>query len=141
MRLTAGVTLVIVVGTVVATVAQGGTSAWAKQADRVCSVWDAKAKKVLGTMPPKTSAKAYNFAVKVAALETGELAALKKIPHPTTAGAKALHATQADIAEVKAAIHDWRVGKRAALAKVYTAWVSDRRADNAFIAAGARGCS
>src|SRR5689334_746185 len=78
------------------------TSSWASDANQVCVVWLAKAKKEFGN--PVTPSQLYSFAVKAKKLEAQELAVLKKIPNRTAAGTHALAAVQTDVTEVGAAI-------------------------------------
>src|SRR5581483_3637853 len=54
-----------------AAAAPSSPNAWAKQANQVCSVWTAKAKKEFGA--PVTPAQLYSFAHKAQALESQEL--------------------------------------------------------------------
>jgi hypothetical protein len=113
-------------------------SAWAVQANKVCVVWLAKAKKAFGS--PVTAAQLYGFAVKAKTLESQEQAVLKQIPGRTAAGTAALAAVSLDIAEVGSAITAWNQGKPALFVKILKRYLSDGRAKSAFAVAGANKC-
>ncbi len=121
-------------------VADAGDTTWAVKADQVCTVWSAKATKVLGNRQVNTAKQAYSYSVKAVGLEKQQLAALKKIGSPPPAAQKAMRVAQADIAEITTAIQDWKAGKRAAFTKVFLKWANDTRANKAFAAAGAASC-
>ena len=129
----------VVAAAAMALTASAATS-WATQADKVCTVWTAKAKKVMGAGPPQTAAAAYAFSVKAVALEQGELAALRRIPNPTATGKKALRSVSVDIAEIRVGLKDWRAGDKAGFVRVYNVWQADHRPHHAFLAAGTRVC-
>ena len=113
-------------------------SSWASQANQVCSVWIAKAKKEFGS--PVTAAQLYAFAHKAKTLESDELAALTKIPGRTAAGTAALAAVQADIAEIGSAIAAWDHGKPAQFVTILKRYLNDGRPKSAFAIAGAGQC-
>lgn len=140
MRVVSSVAAIVAAAFLVAAVAEAGTLSWATKANRVCNAWTAKAKKVLGNRQIKTAAQAYSFSVKATSLEKQQLSALEKIENPTASGKKALQAAQADIAEIETAINDWKAGNRSAFTKAFVKWSNDRRANKAFIAAGAKDC-
>lgn len=113
-------------------------SSWAAQANKVCVVWLAKAKKEFGN--PVTPAQLYGFAVKAKSLESQELTVLEKIPRRTAAGTAALAAVKVDIAEIGSAITAWNEGKPALFVRILKAYLNDERARSAFAAAGAKQC-
>lgn len=113
-------------------------SAWALQANKVCVIWLAKAKKELGT--PTTAAQLYSFAVKAKKLESQELAVLQKIPARDAAGTAALAAMKVDIAEVGSAVTAWNQGNPALFVKLLKRYLNDSRAKSAFAVAGANQC-
>ena len=113
-------------------------TAWADQADKVCSVWLAKAKKEFGS--PVTPAQLYSFAHKAQSLETQELAALEKVPGRTQAGTAALAAVRVDIAEIGSAISAWDHGKPAQFVTILKRYLNDGRPKSAFAIAGATQC-
>jgi hypothetical protein len=115
-------------------------SSWSAQANKVCVVWQAKAKATFGATPPKTPAQAYSFSVKAAAFEQAELSALEKIPNRTPAGARALSSVKVDIAEINVGIKDWRAGNKTGFVRVFIRWQNDHRPHRAFVAAGANAC-
>jgi len=80
----------VLVAVAPAAAAPTSQSAWATQANKVCVIWLAKAKKAFGS--PVTAAQLYGFAVKAKSIETQELAVLKQIPARTSAGTAALAA-------------------------------------------------
>ena len=104
------------VGAISAAIASGTLAAgsaappgsWAVQANKVCVVWLAKAKKEFGS--PVTPAQLYSFAIKAKTLETQELAILEQIPGTTATGTAALAAVRVDIADVGSAITAWNRG-------------------------------
>jgi hypothetical protein len=113
-------------------------SAWAAQANKVCVVWLAKAKKEFGS--PVTPAQLYTFAQKAKALETQELAVLAKIPGRTAAGTAALQAVQVDINEIGSAITAWNQGNPAKFITILKKYLNDGRPKSAFAIAGATQC-
>jgi hypothetical protein len=113
-------------------------SAWAAQANKVCVVWLAKAKKEFGS--PVTPAQLYSFAVKAKALESAELADLQKIPGQDDAGAAALTAMKVDIAEVGSSITAWNKGNAALFITILKRYLNDKRPKSAFAIAGASQC-
>jgi len=121
-----------------AAAAPAAQSSWASQANQVCSVWIAKAKKEFGS--PVTPAQLYAFAHKAKTLESDELAALTKIPGRTAAGTAALAAVQADIAEIGSAIAAWDHGKPAQFVTILKRYLNDGRPKSAFALAGAGQC-
>ena len=123
----------------VAALSAAATASWGSAADKVCTVWKAKAKAAL-TPLPKTPAQAYSWTLKAAALEKAELTVLKKIPNATPAGARALASVDTDIAEIQVGIADWHTGNKAGFARAFVAWQRDHRPHAAFVAAGAKAC-
>ena len=113
-------------------------SPWAAQANKVCVVWLAKAKKELGS--PVTAAQLYGFAIKAKTLESQELAVLQQIPGRTAAGTAALAAMKVDVAEVGSAITAWNHGNAALFVKILKRYLNDGRAKSAFAVAGATQC-
>ena len=113
-------------------------SSWAVQANKVCVVWLAKAKKEFGS--PVTPAQLYSFAVKAKKLETAELAVLEQIPGEATAGKAALTAMKVDIAEVGSSITAWNQGNAALFVQILKRYLNDGRAKSAFAVAGANQC-
>ena len=113
-------------------------NSWAAQANKVCVVWLAKAKKEFGS--PVTPAQLYSFAGKAKTLESQELAALNQVPGRTAAGTAALTAVKVDIAEVGSAITAWNQGKPALFVQILKRYLNDRRAKSAFAIAGANQC-
>jgi hypothetical protein len=122
----------------VALPANAGNDSWAAQANQVCSIWTAKAKKEFGT--PVTAAQLYSFAHKAKALESQELAALEKIKGRTAAGTAALAAVKVDIAEIGSAITAWDAGKPALFVTILKRYLNDGRPKSAFAIAGAGQC-
>jgi hypothetical protein len=118
--------------------APASQSSWAAQANKVCTVWLAKAKKEFGT--PVTPAQLYTFAQKAKALETQEFAVLVKIPGRTSAGTAALHAVVVDINEIGSAITAWNQGNAATFVTILKKYLNDGRAKSAFAIAGATQC-
>jgi hypothetical protein len=116
----------------------GTTMSWSTQADQVCVVWTAKAKREFAA--PVKPSELYGFAVKAKTLESQELAELSRIPGTTPAGTKALAAMRADVAEVAAAIAAWDKGDKASFVQTLKQYLNDRRAKAAFTAAGALKC-
>jgi len=121
-----------------ASTAPASQSSWAVQANKVCVVWLAKAKKQLGS--PVTAAQLYSFAGKAKALESQERAVLEQIPGRTAAGTAALVAVQVDIAEIGSAITAWNQGKAALFVQILKRYLNDGRAKSAFAVAGANQC-
>ena len=121
-----------------AAAAPSAPSSWAAQANQVCSVWLAKAKKEFGS--PVTPAQLYSFAHKAKALEGQELAALQKIPGRSAAGSAALSAVKVDIAEIGSAITAWDQGKPALFVTILKRYLNDGRPKSAFAVAGASQC-
>jgi len=113
-------------------------SSWAAQANKICTVWLAKAKKEFGT--PVTPAQLYTFAQKAKALETQELAVLVKISGRTAAGTAALQAMVVDINEIGSAITAWNQGNAAKFVTILKKYLNDGRAKSAFAVAGATQC-
>jgi len=113
-------------------------SSWAAQANKVCTVWLAKAKKEFGS--PVTPAQLYTFAQKAKSLETQELGVLVKIPGRTTAGTAALQAVVVDIDEIGSAITAWNQGNAAKFVTILKKYLNDGRAKSAFAVAGATQC-
>jgi hypothetical protein len=111
---------------------------WAAQANKVCVVWLAKAKKEFGT--PVTAAQLYGFALKAKKLETQEKAVLDQIPGRTAAGTAALTAVNVDIAEIGSSITAWNQGNAALFAQILKKYLGDGRAKSAFAVAGANQC-
>ena len=118
--------------------APSSQSAWASQANKVCTVWIAKAKKAFGS--PVTPSQLYSFAKKAKSIESGELAALAQIPGRTDAGTAALAAVKVDIAEIGSAITAWNQGKPAVFVQILKRYLNDGRPKSAFAVAGANQC-
>ncbi len=116
----------------------GSPDSWAAQANKVCVVWLAKAKKEFGS--PVTPAQLYSFAIKAKTLESQELAVLEQIPGTTAAGTAALTAVKVDIAEVGSAITAWNRGNAPLFAQILKRYLNDGRAKSAFAVAGANQC-
>ena len=117
---------------------QTSQSSWATDANKVCVVWLAKAKKEFGS--PVTPAQLYRFAIKAKTLESQERAVLMQIPGRTEAGTAALAAVKVDIAEVGSAITAWKQGKPALFVQILKRYLNDGRAKTAFAVAGANQC-
>ncbi|MGZ4388448.1 MAG: hypothetical protein ACXVZL_03610 [Gaiellaceae bacterium] len=129
----------LAIGAALPTAAPAATSSsWSDQANQVCVVWLAKAKKEFGT--PVTAAQLYGFAIKAKTLEAQELVVLRKIPGATPAGKRALAAMLVDLNEVGSAITAWQAGDAAKFVKILKAYLNDSRAKTAFAAAGATKC-
>jgi hypothetical protein len=111
---------------------------WATQANQVCTVWLAKAKKEFGS--PVTTAQLYGFALKAKALESQELTVLQGIPGRNATASAALTAVKVDIAEIGSAITAWNKGNPAKFVTVLKAYLNDGRAKSAFAIAGATQC-
>jgi hypothetical protein len=124
--------------TMPATAAPAAPNAWAAQANQVCSVWLAKAKKEFGS--PVTPAQLYSFAHKAKTLESQELAQLQKIPGRPAAGTAALAAVKVDIAEIGSAITAWDKGDPAKFVAILKRYLNDGRPKSAFTVAGAGQC-
>lgn len=135
------ISAVLVASAVTAGAAPAATSSsspWATQANQVCVVWLAKAKKEFGH--PVTAAQLYSFANKANKLETQELGVLAKIPNRPSAGTVALNAVIADINNVRSAIVAYDKGKFAQFKTILTKFLNDERPKQAFAAAGASKC-
>jgi hypothetical protein len=113
-------------------------SSWAAQANKVCVVWLAKAKKAFGT--PVTPEQLYSFAVKAKSLESQERAVLEQIPGRTGAGTAALAALNVDITEIGSAITAWKQGNAPLFVQILKRYLNDGRAKSAFAIAGAHKC-
>jgi len=113
-------------------------ASWATQANQVCTVWLAKAKKEFGS--PVTPAQLFTFAVKAKTLESQELTQLQAIPGRTDAGTAALKAVKVDIAEIGTAITAWKAGNPAKFVTVLKQYLNDGRPKSAFAIAGASKC-
>ena len=113
-------------------------SAWATQANQVCTAWLAKAKTELGS--PSTTAQLYPFAIRAKTLESQELGLLVKIPGRTAAGSAALAAVKVDINEVGTAIAAWKAHKPAQFIQILKKYLNDNRPKAAFAMAGASKC-
>ena len=111
---------------------------WSVQANKVCVVWLAKAKKEFGS--PVTPAQLYSFAGKAKTLESQELVVLEQIPGRAAAGTAALAAMKVDIAEVGSAISAWNHGKPALFVQLLKRYLNDGRAKSAFAIASANQC-
>jgi hypothetical protein len=129
---------VTAVPAVAAPKAPASQSPWAAQANKVCTVWLAKAKKEFGS--PVTPAQLYTFAQKAKSLETQELGVLAKIPGRTAAGTAALQAVVVDINEIGSAITAWNQGNAAKFVTILKKYLNDGRAKSAFAVAGATQC-
>jgi hypothetical protein len=116
----------------------GSQSAWAVQANKVCVIWLAKAKKEFGS--PVTPAQLHGFAIKAKTLEAQELAVLEQIPGGAGAGTAALKAMKVDIAEVGSSITAWNQGNAALFVQILKRYLNDGRAKSAFAIAGASQC-
>jgi len=121
-----------------AAASQPSQTAWAVQANKVCVVWLAKAKKAFGS--PVTAAQLYTFALKAKALETQELGVLEQIPGRTSTGTAALTSLKVDIAEVGSAITAWKHGNAAKFVTILKRYINDERPKSAFALAGANQC-
>lgn len=118
--------------------ASASHTTWGTQANQVCSVWVAKAKKEFGS--PVTPPQLYTFAHKAKTLETQMLADLVKIPGRTAAGTAALTAVRVDIAEIGSAITAWDHGNPTLFIKTLRRYLNDGRPKSAFAIAGATRC-
>ncbi len=118
--------------------ASARSSSWTSDANKVCVIWLAKAKKEFA-VPVKPSG-LLKFAIASRTLETQELAALEKIPNASPAGTHALVAVRADIAEISTAIDAGNRGDSATFVKILKQYLNDHRAKAAFTAAGASQC-
>jgi len=133
-----------VVCAVVASAANGATSPWAKKANAVCATWAKKAAVTFGAngTQPTTPKQMYTFMVKQRPLEQGLLVDLKKISLPRPPGAaKALSLAAADIRELSTVIQRYGDESNALFKHDFFVWNADSRANSAFAAIGARGCS
>jgi hypothetical protein len=115
---------------------------WAARANAVCTrIHKQQRPKVAKLRPPRTPAQAYAFLIKVRPLELQLLTALQAIRGARPPAAKrAIALAHADIAELDAAARAYRAHSKTFSSK-FTRWFSDRRADAAFVAAGARACA
>jgi hypothetical protein len=113
-------------------------SAWATQANQVCTAWLAKAKTELGTAT--TTAQLYPFATRAKTLESQELGLLVKIPGRSAAGSAALAAVRVDLNELGTAIAAWKAGKQAQFIQGLKKYLNDNRPRAAFAMAGASKC-
>jgi hypothetical protein len=113
-------------------------SSWATDANKVCVIWLAKAKKAFGT--PVTPAQLYSFAVKAKSIESQERAVLAQIGGRTATGTAALAALNVDVAEVGSAITAWNQGNAALFVTILKRYLNDGRAKSAFAMAGANQC-
>ncbi|HEY8315834.1 MAG TPA: hypothetical protein VIG35_03130 [Gaiellaceae bacterium] len=121
-----------------AAAAPASQSSWAAQANKVCVVFLAKAKKAFGS--PVTPAQLYGFAQKAKAIESQELTTLQQIPGRTDAGTAALNAVKVDIAEIGSAITAWNQGNAAKFVTILKRYLNDGRPKSAFAVAGATQC-
>jgi len=129
---------VLTIAAAIPAAASAGSSSWAAQANQVCVVWTAKAKREFAT--PVKASELYGFAVKARSLESQELAQLAAIPGATPAGTKALGALRADVAEIGTAISAWDKGDKASFVQILKQYLNDSRPKAAFAAAGAGRC-
>ena len=118
--------------------APAGQSTWTSQANQVCVVWLAKAKKEFAA--PVKPSQLRQFAVNAMTLESAELAQLTAIPNPPASGVHALAVMRSDVAEVASAIAAWDRGDKASFVKILKAYLNDHRTKTAFAAAGAGKC-
>jgi hypothetical protein len=123
---------------VAASAAPKTSSSWSSQANQVCAVYVARAKKEFGS--PVTPAQLYTFAVKAKALESEELGVLQRIPGRTPAGTRALAALRVDVAEVGSAVAAWKAGNVQRFVQILKQYLNDNRPKVAFAAAGAKQC-
>jgi hypothetical protein len=131
-------TSVAVASVMPAAAAPVSQSSWAAQANKVCVVFLAKAKKAFGS--PVTPAQLYSFALKAKAIESQELATLQQIPGRTATGTAALNAVKVDIAEIGSAITAWNQGNAAKFVTILKRYLNDGRPKSAFAVAGANQC-
>lgn len=136
--LAAAVTSAAIAAATPAAASPTSQSAWATQANKVCVVWLAKAKKAFGS--PVTAAQLYGFALKAKSIESGELSALQQIPGRSSAGTAALAAVKVDITEIGSAINAWNHGKPATFVTILKRYLNDGRPKSAFAVAGANQC-
>jgi hypothetical protein len=129
---------VAIVATSPAAASRPSQTAWAVQANKVCVVWLAKAKKAFGS--PVTPAQLYSFALKAKSIESQELSALEQITGRTSAGTAALTAVKVDIAEIGSAITAWNQGNAAKFVTILKRYLNDGRPKSAFTVAGANQC-
>jgi len=129
---------VLVLGSVVPGATAGTSSSWSDEANRVCIIYTAKAKREFAA--PVKPSELYGFAVKAKSLESQELAELAKIPGATPAGTKAIGGLRADVAEIGAAIGAWDKGDKASFVRILKQYLNDGRPKAAFAAAGAQHC-
>lgn len=119
-------------------VASARSSSWTSDANKVCVIWLAKAKKQFAT--PVTPAGLYKFAVNAKTLESQELVELAKIHGASTAGTHALSVMHADIVEVSSAISAADRGDSKSFIRILKQYLNDHRSKAAFTAAGASQC-
>jgi hypothetical protein len=131
-------TSVAVASVMPAAAAPASQSSWAAQANKVCVVFLAKAKKAFGS--PVTTAQLYSFAQKAKAIESQELTTLQQIPGRTATGTAALNAVKVDIAEIGSAITAWNQGNAAKFVTILKRYLNDGRPKSAFAVAGANQC-
>jgi hypothetical protein len=131
-------TSVAVASVIPAAAAPASQSSWAAQANKVCVVFLAKAKKAFGS--PVTTAQLYSFAQKAKAIESQELTTLQQIPGRTATGTAALNAVKVDIAEIGSAITAWNQGNAAKFVTILKRYLNDGRPKSAFAVAGANQC-
>ncbi len=131
-------TSVAVASVIPAAAAPASQSSWAAQANKVCVVFLAKAKKAFGS--PVTTAQLYSFAQKAKAIESQELTTLQPIPGRTATGTAALNAVKVDIAEIGSAITAWNQGNAAKFVTILKRYLNDGRPKSAFAVAGANQC-
>jgi hypothetical protein len=139
MTKTLSLTAAVVAGAVLA----GSASAaprddWSTQANQVCTVYVAKAKKLFAK--PVQPSGLYKFAKDVKTLETSELNELNAIPNPSTAGTHALSVLRGDIGMVTIAIHAFDKGDKAKFVNELKAYLNSNKPKVAFAAAGASKC-
>ena len=134
-----GAVAALAVASLLAAVAAfAATSPWVTKANATCRVWDKKATAALGSAQANTDAQTYVLLRKSLPLERGLLAALEAIKEKRPPGAsRAFALARLDIAEVRAAIAAYRTSS---FHRKTAVWASDRRADRAFVAIGARNC-
>jgi hypothetical protein len=115
---------------------------WAARANAACTkIHKQQRAKIAKLRPPRNQAQAYAFLRQVRPLEVQLLNAIVAINGPRPPAAKrALALAHADVAELDAAAKAYRAGSRSFNSK-FTRWFSDRRADAAFLTAGARACA
>jgi hypothetical protein len=112
--------------------------AWSSQANQVCTVYVAKAKKMFAK--PVQASGLYKFAKDVRTLENSELSELNAIPNRSSAGTHALTVLRGDIGMVTLAIHAWDRGDKASFVKLLKGYLDSNKPKVAFAAAGASKC-